>query len=194
MSISGKKIRNKQDHLKPVVLFALNTGCRRGEILGLKWTQVDMTHGFINLQKTKNGESRQLPINDTLRNVLDNLPKKQDMPYVFFDENSGEKIGSVKRSFKTAVTRAGFSDFVFHSLRHTFASHLVMGGVDLTTVSRLLGHKSLSMTLRYAHLAPNHLDSAVKVLNSIMPTSIKALTETKPSVDGLKLVTKLLAV
>lgn len=71
----------------------------------------------------------------------------------------------------TLVTSSASEDFVFHCLRHTFASHLVMGGVDLTTVSRLMGHKSLSMTLRYSHLAPNHLSNAINVLNTSMSTS-----------------------
>ena len=77
-------------------------------------------------------------------------------------------IGDIKRSFATACRRSGIKDFNFHDLRHTFASHLVMKGIDITTVSRLLGHKSLTMTLRYAHLAPSHLANAVSVLDSAL--------------------------
>ena len=183
VTITGKILKQKQDHLKPIIIFALNTGCRKDEILSLKWENVDMKHGFINMVQTKNGERRQIPINDTLREMLKGLPRRLDVPWLFYevvqkrDKVTGQekeiikRFGDVKRSFNTACRKAGIHDFVFHSLRHTFASHLVMGGVDLTTVSRLMGHKSLTMTLRYSHLAPNHLTSAVNVLNSSMSTS-----------------------
>jgi len=191
VTITGKQIKQKQDHLKPIIIFALNTGCRKDEILSLKWENVDMKHGFINMVQTKNGERRQIPINDTLRDMLKGLTRRLDVPWVFYevvqqrDKETGiekeivKRFGSIKRSFITACRKAGIHDFVFHSLRHTFASHLVMGGVDLTTVSRLLGHKSLTMTLRYSHLAPNHLTSAVNVLNSSMSISTKLAQETE---------------
>ncbi|MDD2735795.1 MAG: site-specific integrase [Desulfuromonadaceae bacterium] len=183
ISITGKTIQQKQAHLKPIIIFALNTGCRKDEILSLKWENVDMKHGFINMVQTKNGERRQIPINDTLREMLKGLTRRLNVPYVFhvYDEEkkTGKRFGSIKRSFVTACKKAGIHDFVFHSLRHTFASHLVMGGVDLTTVSRLLGHKSLTMTLRYSHLAPNHLTSAVNVLNSSMSTNTKIIQNEK---------------
>ena len=85
----------------------------------------------------------------------------------------------VKRSFKTALRRSGIRDVQFHDLRHTFASHLVMAGVDLTTVKELLGHKDIKMTLRYAHLAPAHKKKAVEMLDNTttqkLTTSLKAV-------------------
>lgn len=156
---------NCNGYLKEIVTFALNTGCRRGEILPLKWDNVDMRHGFIRLDRTKNGERRDIPINDSLKSVLQGIARRLDIPYVFFDKVTGKPYQSVKRSFITACKKSGITDFHFHDLRHTFASQLVMSGVDITTVSRLLGHKSLTMTLRYSHLAPNHLQSAVNMLN-----------------------------
>lgn len=156
---------NCNGHLKAIVTFALNTGCRRGEILSLRWESVDLKHGFIRLDRTKNGERRDIPISDPLRAVLQGITRRLDVPYVFFDNTTGKPYQDVKRSFSTACRRAGITDFHFHDLRHTFASHLVMAGVDITTVSKLLGHKSLTMTLRYAHLAPNHLQNAVNMLN-----------------------------
>lgn len=93
---------------------------------------------------------------------------------------SNTRLVDISGSFETACKWAGIVDFRFHDLRHTFASHMVMGGVDLTTVSRLMGQKSLTMTLRYAHLAPNHLAQAVNVLNASMPIStILAQSEKK---------------
>jgi integrase len=172
-----------EPHLKPVLIFALNTGCRKGEILGLTWDRVDLKHGFIHLDKTKAGEPRQIPINATLRETLAGLVRRVDSPLVFYNPKPLDKpktedpaavtktkraaLGrwhDLKRSFATACRKAKLQDFRFHDLRHTFASQLVMAGVDLTTVSRLLGHASLTMTLRYSHLAPDHLKGAVDVL------------------------------
>lgn len=187
-------------HSKDIVIFALNTGCRKSEILSLKWDNVDLKNGFILLDRTKNGERREIPINDDLQTILKGITRRLDVPYVFFDNTTGKPFKDVKRSFHTAMRKAeiqkctkcsyqkakdktqkvmeycplckseikgekGIKDFRFHDLRHTFASYLVMAGVDITTVSRLLGHKSLTMTLRYAHLAPNHLSKAVNMLN-----------------------------
>jgi integrase len=151
-------------HLKPIVVTALHTGMRKGEILGLKWEHVDFRHGFILLDNTKNGERREIYINDTLRATLEGIPHGLESEYVFTDRN-GRPFKEVKKSFATALSRAGVKDFRFHDLRHTFASHLVMAGKDITSVKKLLGHKSLNMTLRYSHLAPSHLVSVVKVLD-----------------------------
>ncbi|MBI5598824.1 MAG: site-specific integrase [Deltaproteobacteria bacterium] len=152
-------------HLRPIVVTALNTGMRKGEILSLEWGRhVDLRHGLILLDVTKNGERREVPINQTLREILSALVRRIGSPYVFTD-GEGRRYRDVKRSFASACRRAGIKDFRFHDLRHTFASQLVMAGVDLTTVKELLGHKTLTMTLRYAHLAPAHLSNAVRVLD-----------------------------
>jgi integrase len=165
-------INSCKPHLKPIVITALNTGMRKGEILNLKWDNVDLNNGFILLDKTKNGHRREIPINPDLRSILEKIysgtterPRRIDVPYVFHDRKSDKPYQEIKRSFATACRRAGIKDFRFHDIRHTFASLLVMGGIDITTVSKLLGHQTLTMTLRYAHLAPNHLSKAVNILN-----------------------------
>lgn len=155
-------------HLNPIVICALNTGMRKGEILNLKWDNVDLRHGFILLELTKNGERREIPINGTLKQTLMPLTRRLDVQYVFYDPATGKPFQDVKRSFNTACRKAQIKGFRFHDLRHTFASHLVMSGVDLTTVRELLGHKTLTMTLRYAHLAPSHKVKAVEVLDSTL--------------------------
>ena len=155
-------------HLRPIVITALNTGMRKGEILSLKWDQVDLKHGFILLEVTKNGERKEIPINEMLRQTLEALPRHIKSPYVFWQGEEGNPYQDVKRSFNSALKRAGIKDFKFHDLRHTFASHLVMAGVDLTTVKELLGHKSITMTLRYAHLAPSHKVKAVDILDKTL--------------------------
>lgn len=129
---------------------------------------MDLRHGFILLEKTKNGKRREIPINNTLRAVLQGITRRLDIPYVFFNPDSGKPYTNARKSFDTAVTKAKIQDFHFHDLRHTFASQLIMSGQDITTVSRLLVHKSLTMTLRYSHLAPSHLVKAVNVLDEIL--------------------------
>jgi integrase len=158
-------LRECDSHVKPIVTMALNTGMRKEEILGLTWDRVDLKHGFILLEHTKNGERREIPINNTLRATLKSLTRRLDVRYVFFDGETAKRYQDVKKGFSGACRRAGIADFHFHDLRHTFASHLVMVGVDLTTVKELLGHKDIKMTLRYAHLAPSHKVKAVDILD-----------------------------
>lgn len=164
-------------HLKPIVKTALNSGMRKSEILNLTWDNVDLNYGFILLDQTdtKNGERREIPINSTLRETFGELfrgtkerPRRIGIPYVFYDPVTGKPYQDVKRSFHSACRRAKIKDFRFHDLRHSFASHLVMAGVDLTTVKELLGHKTLTMTLRYAHLAPSHKVKAVDLLDNTL--------------------------
>ena len=158
------------------MVTAMNSGMRKGEILSLRWENVDLKHGFILLDRTKNGERREIPINRTLCGKLwktyskgaKTRPRRLDVPWVFYDPRHLKPYQDIKRSFYTALKKAGIRDFVFHDLRHTFASHLVMAGVDLTTVKELLGHKTLTMTLRYAHLAPSHKVKAVDLLDSTL--------------------------
>jgi integrase len=154
------------DHIRPIVITALNTGMRKSEVLSLKWDSIDLRHGFILLDKTKNGERREIPINQTVRDILSKIVRRVDVSYAFYDKNTGLAYQDIKTAFNSACRRSGIKDFHFHDLRHTFASHLVMAGVDLTTVKELLGHKTLTMTLRYAHLAPTHKVKAVDILDS----------------------------
>lgn len=154
-------------HLKPIVIIALNTGMRRGEILSLKWEQVGLGHGFISLDVTKSGEGREIPINNTLKKLFEEMPHSIESVYVFTGKD-GNPLTDIKHSFNTALRKAEIRNATFHTLRHTFASHLVMEGVDLATVKELLGHKSLTMTLRYSHLAPGHKTKAVNILDKVL--------------------------
>jgi integrase len=152
-------------HLKAIIVTLLNTGCRKEEVLSLEWDKhIDLQHGFILLDVTKNGERREIPINDTLRGVLTNIPRR-DSPYVFSNER-GERYLNIRKGFLAACKRAGINDYHPHDCRHTFASHLVMAGVDITTVKNLLGHKTLAMTLRYSHLSKSHTRNALSVLDA----------------------------
>lgn len=130
--------------------------------------QIDLKHGFILLDRTKNGGRREIPMNETVKGIFQTRMRRLDILFVFYDPAIGKPYQGIKRSFNTALKRAGIQDFRFHDLRHTFATHLVMSGVDITMVSRLLGHKSLTMTLRYSHLEPAHMIKAVDVLDTAL--------------------------
>ena len=158
-------LSNCADHLKPIVIVAVHTGMRKGELLNLKWDQINFEQGIISILDTKNHERRDIPMNDTVKSILKEMEKKG--PYIFSNED-GQTFRDVRRSFETALRRSGIEDFRFHDLRHTFASNLVMEGVDIMTVKELMGHKDLTMTLRYAHLAPNYKTKAVNILDRIM--------------------------
>ncbi len=176
-------------HLRPIVTVALHTGMRRGEILGLKWEQVDLRHGFILLDKTKNKERREIPIDNTLRELFEEIPHSVESIYVFTDKN-GNPYKKVTRSFNTALRKAEIRDFRFHDLRHTFASHLVMAGVDLTSVKELLGHKTLNMTMRYSHLSQGHKRKAVNTLDNVLNnTESKILHYKNTTISGSDLHT-----
>ena len=164
-------------HLRPIVTIALNTGMRKGELLNLTWAQIDKRHSIILLENTKNGERREIPINETVMSLLLELPEHPESPYIFHN-NEGKPYKEIKRSFASACKRADISDFHFHDLRHTFASQLVMAGVDLTTVKELMGHKSFNMTLRYAHLASAHKLNAVRILDVALKQEKPQQTET----------------
>ena len=164
------------DYLSDIVECGINTGMRKSEILNLKWSQI--RNGFIYLRdNTKDKESREIPVNDDLEALFKRIRKKQHLTskYVFnyfVDTKKGKKVrslslGDVKRAFKSSCDRAGITDFRFHDLRHTFASHVIMKGGSLKDVQELLGHASMAMTLRYAHLSQEHKRKAVNLLNGL---------------------------
>jgi len=159
-------INNSRGYLKRIVIIALNTGMRKGEILGLKWRDIDFKRGIIYLLDTKNGERREIPINSAVKWALIRQPKHKDSPFIFCNKH-GKSFRNVRKSFVAGLKKSGIINFRFHDLRHTFASQLVMSGVDLNTVRELMGHKSMRMTLRYAHLSPAHKSRAVDLLDRI---------------------------
>jgi integrase len=163
-----KLIACSADHLKPILITAINTGMRAGEILHLRWDQVDFNNGLITVDKTKSGEARKIPMNEDLTRTLQKikLQTASDSGYVFCKAD-GKPYGSVKKAFGTVrrkLIEEGIQYFRFHDLRHTFASHLVMNGVDLVSVKELLGHRTIKMTMRYAHLSQDHKRRAVASL------------------------------
>jgi integrase len=148
-------------HLRPILIVALYTGMRKGEILKLTWNDIDIDNRLIHVRNSKNGESRKVPMAEEVFKILNQLQKMSDQ---LFTHSDGSPVVNIRTCFNNAVKRAGIRGFTFHDLRHTFASHLVMNSVDLLTVKELLGHKTIGMTLRYAHLSPLHRQTAVDTL------------------------------
>ena len=159
---------------------------RKGEILNLKWVDVNLRTRVISILNSKNCEKREVPINEDLARTLLAVPKNPKSPYVFCKEN-GMPYREVKVGFRAALRRAKIKNFRFHDLRHTFASHLVMRGVDLKTVQELLGHKDMRMTLRYSHLSADHKRAAVEKLSSRMDTYMDTKGEIEKFLENLEL-------
>jgi integrase len=148
------------DHLTPMTLIALNTGLRRGEIVQLTWDDIDLRGKRLTVRAgyAKSGKTRHLPLNSEVVTVLNSYPKQEPGVGRLF------AIAGIGKAWERLMQAAGIEDFRFHDLRHTFASKLVMAGIDLNTVRELLGHGDIKMTLRYAHLAPEHKAAAVEKL------------------------------
>jgi integrase len=150
------------DHLTPAVLLSMNTGLRRGELLALRWESIDFGRRILTVEggTAKNRQTRHVPLNDEAIGLL-NCWRGQ--------ANGGQRVFEVSTGFKTAwaklLKRANITRFRWHDLRHHFASRLVQAGVPLNTVRDLLGHASVAMSLRYAHLAPDQQREAVAKLN-----------------------------
>jgi len=180
-----KLINAAPAHLQPIIIMALETGCRRGEILGLKWADVDMKNSMIYVGETKTNTPRHVPMSGRLRATLKALPRRLGTDYVFtgairHTPASGKlrrplnqpigKVGvpfrDVDTAFRNACTAAGIVDFHFHDLRHTAASHMVMAGVPMRTVGEILGHTTAAMTERYSHLTPEHKRTAIEKLSA----------------------------
>ena len=150
------------DRLRPMVLVSLHTGLRWGELAALTWKDVDLTARRLTVrgEGAKSRQTRHIPMNDTALAAL--LDWRGDLPRMglIFPGKNGV-LDNCRKSWARLLQTAGIEDFRWHDLRHSFASKLVQSGVDLNTVRELLGHQSMQMTLRYAHLAPEHRAAAV---------------------------------
>lgn len=159
-----KSIADRFPEFLPHLLLSIHTGMRMSEQYGLHWNQIDFERRQLHLPKTKNGDSRTIPLNAISLGALTDLkgsskPKGTDP--VFPSVRSGDSLQGSRGWFPTALEEAKIDGYSWHCNRHTFASRLVMAGVDLRTVAELLGHRTLQMVMRYSHLAPEHQASAV---------------------------------
>jgi len=163
-----KLLKTMSPELTDIVLFAMDTGARKGEQFSLTWDSISFKRRAILLTKTKNGSDREIPMTDRCFEILERLHKDKSETHnrVFQARWTDAPLKNPRKAFDLAVQKAGIKDFHYHDLRHTFASRLVMVGVDLYTVSKLLGHSSIGTTQRYSHLSQERLAQAVSVLNA----------------------------
>ncbi|WOH39409.1 site-specific integrase [Thalassotalea fonticola] len=157
---------NYCDYLEPLVLLAMNTGMRRGELLSLEWMNVDLEQKYLTViaGNSKSGKGRHIPLNNEALVALNNWQFDTTNQGYVFNGAEGKPLTDIKKPWSNLLKQAEINDFRFHDLRHHFASKLVMAGVDLNTVRELMGHSDLKMTLRYAHLAPEHKAAAVNLI------------------------------
>ena len=154
------------DYLRPMVLLALNTGLRRGELFSLTWDRIDflVKNLTVTASNAKSNKTRHVPLNSEAFDVLEQWHKQSLKSGLVFPNKDGKRFDNINKSWGNLLDTTVIKNFHFHDLRHDFASKLVMAGVDLNTVRELLGHSDIKMTLRYAHLAPAHKANAVAKL------------------------------
>jgi integrase len=159
-------IKRDWPHYLPFVLFSLHTGLRFSEQAGLVWRDINLEQQMLTVVKSKPGKTRHLPLNQVAIDALSALksPRKASAPV--FVNTEGNPVQSVRPWFDSAIESAKIDAYTWHCNRHTFASRLVMAGVDIRTVAYLMGHSTIQMTMRYAHLAPEHNRDAVNRLIS----------------------------
>jgi len=182
-TVAGERTRllracqaSSNPYLYPVVILALSTGMRQGEIMGLKWEDVDLHQGRITLHETKNGERRVVPLVGKALNLLKEHAKVRRIatPLLFPGKvkthHPGEaatyKPMDLRTPWESALKKAGINDFRFHDLRHSTASYLAMNGASLAEIAEVLGHKTLQMVKRYAHLSEAHTAGVVASMNA----------------------------
>jgi len=154
------------DYVEPIILIAMQTGLRRGELLSLTWDDVFFPNSYLVVKSSeaKSKKMRIVPLNDTALAALRDWRQQNPFCHYVFISGEDKPLTDIKKPWLKLVESAKLNNFNFHDLRHHFASKLVMAGVDLNTVRELLGHSDLKMTLRYAHLAPEHKAAAVSLI------------------------------
>jgi integrase len=165
-------LRNATPAIQDVILYALNTGSRIGEIFSLRWQDVDLDRGMINSFSHKTQKVRVVPINAAVRRILEfwKLGKKNE--YVFYNQKTGERFVDLDAGLELACKKAKIEGVTWHTLRHTFASRLLERGADIITVKELLGHSTVTVTMRYTH---SNLAAKVAAVGKLTGTATNLL-------------------
>jgi integrase len=180
-----KLVQNASPYLQDVVRFAVNTGLRIGEIFSLRWSNVNLKEGILTVFASKTEKIREVPINVETRKVLEAWWLNRKNEIVFYNPETGKPFVDLKNGFALACQKAGIAGVTWHTLRHTFASRLVNRGVDIVTVKELLGHSSLSVTMRYAHTNFDSKRAAVEKLDGFGDNLVTVRPKTRQRGNGL---------
>jgi len=160
-------------YLKPIIIMAVNTGMRKGEILNLRWEDVDFIRRVIKVKKTKNDQPREIPMTDWLFETSWTWRKERKGTGYVFTRNDGQPLKRIDRAFIAALKKAGIKDFHFHDLRHTAASQMYMAELDIKFIKEIGGWKTLQMVDRYSHISTDHKRAAMLIFESHIRPAIK---------------------
>lgn len=167
---------------------AFHTGMRRAEQFELRWDNINFQTRTLTIMLSKHGEIRHIPMNNRGVEILRSLPSRLNSQWVFTGSNGKTPMDAnnfVRRIFTPALRKAEIQDFRWHDLRHTFASRLVMDGADLRTVQELMEHKTIAMTMKYAHLSPGHrMDAVQRLVGKRTDTSTSTITKKESAPNG----------
>ena len=144
-------LESSPPYLRELILFAINTGLRCGDLFDLTWEEVDIEEERLSLIMGKTRQRLEITLNENALAVLVEKQAAKHDPYVFYNHETGDRFYDTKTGFKAVLKRAGLTGITWHTLRHTFASRLTRSGVDSVTVKELLGHSTINTTMRYAY-------------------------------------------
>jgi integrase len=164
--LACKSAPNKMLYL--CVVLAIATGMRKAELMNLRWADVCLQDGYLILHQTKNGDRRRVPVSGRALELLNNHSKDRrlDTDLLFPSNKNSQQPIDLRKPWTTVLNETGIIDFHWHDLRHCFASYLAMNGASLTAIAELLGHKTLEMVKRYAHLSEGHVSTVSASMNA----------------------------
>ena len=172
-------------YIQDIAVFALNTGLRIGEILSLTWESVDLENNLLSVFAHKTNKIRGVPINTGARRVLEYWALGRKSEFVFYNHETGNPFVDLKAGFELACRKAGIEGVTWHTLRHTFASRLVARGVDIVTVQQLLGHSTVTVTMRYTHTNLDAKRNATQKLESFGDNLVTPCTKMQQSLSKM---------
>lgn len=158
--------------LRPILIIALNTGMRRNEILSLKWDNLNEPERYIFIEDSKTGKSRKVPMNEQVISAFNGLSKINDQ-LVFYNPETKASLKDIKTAFRSTCVRAKIKGLRLHDLRHTFAWRYMEAGGDIVSLSKILGHSSIQMTMRYCNATPEHMQKIVDKVGKVFGDSIE---------------------